>query len=208
MGSNSNPTHVYWDDGSYIRTTVSQGTKVSYTNDNHSAVTTETANVFISKWGDGPLVRHLKDRCLYESTGLNYYKAHQNPDYYIGRYTYDYDPNYTIYATGGYAGISVSAYSNSISPTRYEWSAVFYGDCDRYYIWPSGARADLSVYLNNNNYGGTLRVECKMYNGSTLLETCYYYLSVYNQQRTNIKPHKDKTINNNKIEEETAELQR
>lgn len=79
-----NPTKVYWNDGSYVETTQADATKVSYPNGNHSAVTTETANWFISKWGDGPLMKHRYDDCPYVSTGLRYFKKSPKPAYYIG----------------------------------------------------------------------------------------------------------------------------
>jgi hypothetical protein len=53
---------IYMSDGSY--TQVSQETypgKVSWVSDNHSAVTTSQQEVFISKWGEGPLVKHAWD---------------------------------------------------------------------------------------------------------------------------------------------------
>ena len=59
MGWTINPTNVYWLDGSYISTT-GAATKVSYLSDNHSAVTTSTPNIFISKWGEYALMRHPK----------------------------------------------------------------------------------------------------------------------------------------------------
>ena len=58
-------------------------------------------------------------------------------------------------------------------------SAEFYGDCNRWYIQPNGNRADLSVYLGNEDTGGMLRVACAFYEGSTLLYTAYCYVSVY-----------------------------
>jgi hypothetical protein len=56
MGWNLNPTSIYWTDGSYVEVNSTQGTKVSYASDNHSAITTSDNNVFISKWGAWPLV--------------------------------------------------------------------------------------------------------------------------------------------------------
>lgn len=46
-------------------------------------------------------------------------------------------------------------------------------------MWPSGSKADVSVYFNSGDSGGVVRLECKMYNGSTLIGTATYYLSVY-----------------------------
>ena len=80
MGWSSNPTSIYWTDGSYVEVNSAQGTKVSYASDNHSAITTSDNNVFISKWGAWPLVRHQKDDCPYNSSNLKYYqKASPSP---------------------------------------------------------------------------------------------------------------------------------
>lgn len=73
---------IYMTDGSYIEVDpaieLSCATKVSYTPGNtynHSAVTTSTPGVFLSKWGTYPLVRHNKDYCPYYDNGtvLKYY---------------------------------------------------------------------------------------------------------------------------------------
>lgn len=47
-------------DGSYDELSESVSTKVSYSGD-HSATTTGTANVYISKWGQAPLMQHNKN---------------------------------------------------------------------------------------------------------------------------------------------------
>lgn len=75
MGWNTNPTSIYWRDGSYVETTsIKYGLKVSYGYVNHSAVTTAENDVFISKWGNWPLVKHRKDYGPYPSTDLKYYE--------------------------------------------------------------------------------------------------------------------------------------
>lgn len=88
MGLSSNPTSIYWTDGSYSQINCQDnGLKVSYSNDNHSAVTTGSVGVFISKWGNGPLVCHSYNNCPYVSTGLNYYIRNYPPQAYIqGRF--------------------------------------------------------------------------------------------------------------------------
>lgn len=88
MGFNTNPTSVYWTDGSYSPINCTEaGLKVSYANDNHSAVTTETEGVFISKWGPYPLMKHKKDYCPYNSTSLKYYiKNLPSQSFITGKY--------------------------------------------------------------------------------------------------------------------------
>ncbi|MBQ6762023.1 MAG: hypothetical protein IJP49_04670 [Bacteroidales bacterium] len=74
MGISTNPTSIYWTDGSYSSSNCrGKGLKVSYINGNHSAITTETTDYFISKWGNGPRVRHHKDYVPYVYSGLSYY---------------------------------------------------------------------------------------------------------------------------------------
>jgi len=66
---------VFWTDGSYYEVSTQSGnSKVSYTSDNHSAVTTDVTDIFQSKWGSLPLMRHNKNYCPYNSTTLKYYK--------------------------------------------------------------------------------------------------------------------------------------
>jgi hypothetical protein len=58
---------IYWTDGSYIEVcTPHRLSKVSYHISDHSAIT--TANVFISKWGDGPLMQHAYNYAPYNSS--------------------------------------------------------------------------------------------------------------------------------------------
>ncbi|MCL1942866.1 MAG: T9SS type A sorting domain-containing protein [Candidatus Azobacteroides sp.] len=88
MGLTTNPTPIYWNDGSYVETTErGNGLKVSYDNlpyngndmDNHSAITTAENGIFISKWGAYPLVRHTKDYTPYTYSSLHYFKKNTPP---------------------------------------------------------------------------------------------------------------------------------
>lgn len=180
MGWNINPTNVYWLDNSYISTT-GAATKVSYLNDNHSAVTTSTPNIFISKWGPYALMRHPKDHCPFNASNLLYLKKNDMPTVYIGKSPEDYrSGSSTIYASGGNASTPLNAYAKTGTPTSYSWNAEFYGTCDRWFLNPSGNRADISVYLNPQHSGGSLRITCSMYNGSSLIGTATYYLYINN----------------------------
>ncbi len=83
--------------------------------------------------------------------------------------------------TNGYAGATLTAYPNAAY--TYIWSGIFYGQCDRWYLWPSGglgtgANADVSVYLNPGQSGGTLVLTCRIYNGTTYIGTATHYLNV------------------------------
>jgi tetratricopeptide (TPR) repeat protein len=57
---NTGAQFIYWEDGSYDEVSEACATKVRYSGD-HSAVTTNTPNVYISKWGAGPRMRHNKN---------------------------------------------------------------------------------------------------------------------------------------------------
>lgn len=77
MGMSTNPTSIYWEDGSYIETTASdpEATKVSYPDDNHSAIVSTPSYYFISKWGNTCLFKHTKSDCPYQrSKTLRYFK--------------------------------------------------------------------------------------------------------------------------------------
>jgi hypothetical protein len=79
MGRWTNPTNAYVDDDSYIATSSNtSNAKVMYLNDNHSAIA-ETSNVFVSKWGMQPLMRHSKDYSPYNSSQLAYYTRAPSP---------------------------------------------------------------------------------------------------------------------------------
>ena len=83
--------------------------------------------------------------------------------------------------SNGYAGATLTAYPNS--NYTYIWSGVFYGECDRWYIWPSGglgtgAGADVSVYLNSGQAGGTLVLTCRIYNDTSYIGTATHYLNI------------------------------
>ena len=85
--------------------------------------------------------------------------------------------SYITADSNGYAGVTLSASPNS-SSYSYFWTASFYGDCDRWYIWPSGANANISVYLNPEQAGGTLITTCRIYQNSTFIGSASHYLQI------------------------------
>ena len=115
MGSTTNPTSIYWTDGSYIQTTEKgNGIKVSYANGNHSAVTTDQQDIFISKWGSWPLIKHEKDYCPYISNNLKYYMrapSISGPSHICGQGTYTIQP----FPTGATVVWSQSEYMQQVS---------------------------------------------------------------------------------------------
>jgi len=70
----TDPEQIYMTDGSY--TQVSQAAypgKVSWASGDHSAVTTNQQDIFISKWNEYPLMRHAWNYSPYGTTNLKYY---------------------------------------------------------------------------------------------------------------------------------------
>ena len=71
---NSPGDDAFWNDDSYIEVpNQSEATKVSFGSVDHSAITTSTTDIFISKWGYSPRFRHDVDDCPYNSQDLHYY---------------------------------------------------------------------------------------------------------------------------------------
>lgn len=73
---------AFWNDGSFVQTTNTSGKycKVSFPNDDHSAVTSSRSGYLISKWGKSPLFEHSINDCPYNSSGLRYY-SYPDPTY-------------------------------------------------------------------------------------------------------------------------------
>lgn len=74
---NSPSDDIYITDGSYILTssTDPKARKVSYGNDNHSAIVPFSNSTYlISKWGSACLMKHRYNDCPYNSTNVKYYK--------------------------------------------------------------------------------------------------------------------------------------
>jgi hypothetical protein len=72
----NNPS-TYWSetDGSYTEVTTVDPFpgKIVYSGGDHAAVTTSTSGIYISKWGDYPLMRHDKFDSPYDDSNLKYY---------------------------------------------------------------------------------------------------------------------------------------
>jgi hypothetical protein len=65
---------IYMTDGSYVQTSTAQFPgKVSYTSDDHSAVTTNQTGWYISKWGPTLWCKHLWNDTPYNEATLKYY---------------------------------------------------------------------------------------------------------------------------------------
>jgi len=83
IGVNSSTSEdIYWTDGSYESISANVATKVSYTG-NHSAITTSTVGIFISKWGSYPLAQHSANYVPsgYGSPNVYYVKLQMEMDF-------------------------------------------------------------------------------------------------------------------------------
>ncbi len=70
----SSDEDIYMSDGSYVRVcSETYPGKVSWGDNDHSAVTTSTPGRWISKWGAMPLMNHHKDDNPYGTTDYRYY---------------------------------------------------------------------------------------------------------------------------------------
>ena len=196
----SGPYNVnrYWQDGSYTEVSESNATHVFYGSsnwqwvfgsgwkcpDDHSAkriTSGANAGKYESKWGNWGCYIHAKNESPYDASNCRYFKETPPPAYYIksGSDICGYPGQGTYYVnSSGYAGVALYAYATSSSPNNYVWSAMWGGQCNAWFQWPNGSMADHSIYLNYGQSGGLLRVECKMYNGGTLLGTAYYYMTI------------------------------
>lgn len=68
--------HIYWEDGSYIEVPIAvYPGMVSWSQGDHSAITTAENGWVISKWRDMPLMKHKIEDSPYGSTGLKFYKS-------------------------------------------------------------------------------------------------------------------------------------
>lgn len=68
--------HEYWDDDSYIETTMTAGAKVYYPSNEHSAIVYTEPGKFISKWSYLPLMIHTPELSPYKTISDLKYYAH------------------------------------------------------------------------------------------------------------------------------------
>lgn len=65
---------IYMSDGSYVQVLNEMFPgKVSWTSDDHSAMTTSTSGVWESKWGSGPWCQHAWNNSPYYTTSVKYF---------------------------------------------------------------------------------------------------------------------------------------
>ncbi len=88
----------YWQDSSYIEVPESQAQKISYADDDHSAIKSVVSGKYDSKWGQWPVMRHSPNYTPYVSTNLKFYKKAEiagpeiaGPDSFCSSATYTLD---------------------------------------------------------------------------------------------------------------------
>ena len=97
---------IYWTDGSYIRLNSESGAdKISYYQDNHSAIQTSTQGTYKSKWGEGPLMQHARN--YGPSTYKMNYRYYYDPPVISGDYLLCY-PSSHSYSVQDFNGVTYS----------------------------------------------------------------------------------------------------
>ncbi|NLD22460.1 MAG: hypothetical protein GX664_08355 [Bacteroidales bacterium] len=72
----------YWTDDYYCLTTETNAERVFYSSGDHSAIPINTT-MYISKWGQAPLMEHAPNYCPYISTNTQYYQHRTSFPYNI-----------------------------------------------------------------------------------------------------------------------------
>lgn len=99
---------IYWTDNSYTETTETYASKISYTSDDHSAIQTSTQGIYISKWGDYPLMQHARDYGPYNMSSRDYYKLNPGVNGSSDELCYNQERTYTS--------------NTSITGSTYSWT--------------------------------------------------------------------------------------
>lgn len=177
MGFTTNPTSIYWTDGSYNSTSCrGKGLKVSYENDNHSAITTDIAGIFISKWGTGPLMKHSMDYCPYNSSALKYYIRNlPSQDYITGVYIQNTVSNKlnTVNMVRGNSPITIKVdYPNAY---KIEWQLVS-GQPNVAFGAESNDGKTAGLSLNGSN---SASLKAIAHTPCGKIETAFYFVRTY-----------------------------
>lgn len=126
-----------------LTNTPSEGEKVSFASDDHSAITTSQNGYLKSKWGQSPLFIHSINDCPYNSTTLRYYR-YPDPDY-------NNVPDKPLPVT--FKMISSGSFSASVSNDSrynvdlYEWKADY---ADDWYVYAQNTqKSSVLVYRSS-----------------------------------------------------------
>lgn len=143
---NSPGDDAFWNDGSFVQTTNTSGKdcKVSFPNDDHSAVTSSRSGYLISKWGHAPLFEHSINDCPYNSSGLRYY-TYPDPEYNtvppkpsVQTFSKDNDQSFT-------ASVSCDSRYNV---DQYEWKSDYPSDWS--IVAQNTSKSSVKVYRSSN----------------------------------------------------------
>ena len=136
---------AFWNDGSFVQTTNTSGKycKVSFPNDDHSAVTSSRSGYLISKWGKSPLFEHSINDCPYNSSGLRYY-SYPDPTYNtvppkpsVETFRKDNDQSFT-------AAVSCDSRYNV---DQYEWKSDYPSDWS--VVAQNSSKSSVKVYRSS-----------------------------------------------------------
>ncbi|WP_165154692.1 T9SS type A sorting domain-containing protein [Parabacteroides sp. ZJ-118] len=136
---------AFWNDGSFVQTTNTSGKdcKVSFPNDDHSAVTSSRSGYLISKWGRAPLFEHSINDCPYNSSGLRYY-TYPDPTYNtvppkpsVETFRKDNDQSFT-------AAVSCDSRYNV---DQYEWKSDYPSDWS--VVAQNASKSSVKVYRSS-----------------------------------------------------------
>ena len=147
-----------------------QSTANKLSNYSFSNNSSKMGGTWNSQVGHGLIDMQAAIQLAYSTLGV-----YGNPVAVSGQTTLTADSN-------GYAYTTLTA-TPSNSNYTYLWSGEFYGQCDRWYVSPNGTygtgnTANVSIYLNPNDTGGTLMVTCRVFNGTTFIGSGSAYINV------------------------------
>ena len=154
----SNPSYLLNTDTTNLSKVYYNGEKVYYYSAGHSAKTTETPGIVISKWGSGPLVQHKVRHCPYMGYTLRYYQIPMSSPASVSKGT----------------AVPVSTTLN-ISNASYSWSG------DGNYVCAAGSSMNGSVTgLNttNSNQGKAYVSIHSPYSNTTVKGIAYLNVSL------------------------------
>lgn len=162
----------YWTNDLYVRTDAQYAIKAYYSNADHSAIV-ESSNMYVSKWGQGPLVKHSPGYCPYVTTGMQYY-------FIPG----DVEVEYSLTVLGNNQVMMGDTNNFSVKAktgATYRWTVEYMND-------PSASN---TYELNNVSNDYNVRLKCNQFGAYNLrvdeyygnVNTAYGYLIVISNVR-------------------------
>ena len=190
--------NVYWQDNSYIFSTETGNSKVSYVNGDHSAITTCTESMYISKWGAWPRVRHSANYTPYDSGQLwRFIKGCTGTPQLTPR-IYSSGSNSICNTSGTFCNENLTVYLNPSCPsTNYSWTF------EPSYLSSNGNINSYGASASITNWGFVrIRAEASGLNGSA---SVYFYFNGCGQMSYSVYPNPtDENLNISFQDEKSA----